>query len=104
MQLRRELVLLCMQLKRKLARNSLLRVLDLTANKFVYALIAESLSILQAADTSQALVLIAPIFCFYFKGHELPNRLLLNFSRSSKNVLLLTKKNALFHMILQQEC
>ena len=33
----------------------LLRVFDLTANKFVYALIAESLSTLQAADTSQAL-------------------------------------------------
>ena len=31
-----------------------LRVFDLTANKFVYALIAESLSTLQAADTSQA--------------------------------------------------
>ena len=34
----------------------LLRVFDLTANKFVYALIAESLSTLQPADTSQALV------------------------------------------------
>ena len=33
-----------------------LRVFDLSANKFVYALIAESLSTLQATDTSQALV------------------------------------------------
>ena len=33
-----------------------LRVFDLTANKFVYALIAASLSTLQAANTTQALV------------------------------------------------
>ena len=35
-----------------------IRVFDSTANKFVYALIAESLSTLQAADTSQALVVL----------------------------------------------
>ena len=35
--------------------SSMLRVFDLTANKFTYALIAESLSTLQAADTSQTL-------------------------------------------------
>ena len=32
------------------------KVFDLIANKFVYALIAESLSTFQAADTSQTLV------------------------------------------------
>ena len=42
---------------------SLLRVFDLTANKFVYALIAESLSTLQAADTSQAFITHVIFLC-----------------------------------------
>ena len=35
--------------------SNMFRVFDMTANKFVYALIAELLSTLQAADTSQTL-------------------------------------------------
>ena len=55
-------------------QNCLLRVFDLTANKFVYALIAKSLGTLQAADTSQAFVILKTKFVISIDQIEQQNQ------------------------------